>query len=97
MSMMNANGLPAIMTGGIYDDVIKAAGGVNSFAGRTEDTTRTLNKEQLATAQVDVLVVGAFTPNEEPAAEAERLFGREARRPSARPWPARRRSGRAAS
>ncbi|MEV0406240.1 ABC transporter substrate-binding protein [Actinoallomurus sp. NPDC050550] len=74
MSMMNANGLPAIMTGGIYDDVIKAAGGANSFAGRSEDTTRTLDKEQLATAQVDVLVVGAFTPTEKPAEEAERLF-----------------------
>lgn len=54
-SMMNANGLPAVMTGGIYDDVIKAAGGVNSFAGNSKDTTRMLNKEQLATAQVDLL------------------------------------------
>ncbi|WP_206641367.1 hypothetical protein [Nonomuraea polychroma] len=34
MAMMNANGLPAVMTGGIYDDVIKAAGGVNAFAGQ---------------------------------------------------------------
>ncbi|GAA4603447.1 hypothetical protein GCM10023195_11410 [Actinoallomurus liliacearum] len=74
MSMMNANGLPAVMTGGIYDDVIKAAGGQNSFAGRGEDTTRTLNAEQLAAAQVDVLVVGVFTPDEKPAEEARRLF-----------------------
>ncbi|MGN9845216.1 ABC transporter substrate-binding protein [Nonomuraea sp. H19] len=74
MAMMNANGLPAVMTGGIYDDVIKAAGGVNAFAGQTSDATRTLNKEQLATAQVDVLVVGLFTPQENGEAEAAKLF-----------------------
>ncbi|GGT74947.1 hypothetical protein GCM10010177_36290 [Actinomadura citrea] len=74
MSMMNANGLPAVMTGGVYDDVIKAAGGVNAFSGRGEDATRTLNKEQLATAQVDVLVVGLFTPEEKGDAEAAKLF-----------------------
>lgn len=74
MAMMNANGLPAVMTGGIYDDVIKTAGGANSFAGQTADMTRTLNKEQLASAQVDVLVVGLFQPGEDPAAEAKKLF-----------------------
>ncbi|REE96484.1 ABC transporter substrate-binding protein [Thermomonospora umbrina] len=74
MSMMNANGLPAVMTGGVYDDVIEAAGGVNAFAGRAEDATRSLNKEQLAAAQVDVLVVGRFTPGDAPEAEAAKLF-----------------------
>ncbi|GAA2296129.1 ABC transporter substrate-binding protein [Nonomuraea roseoviolacea subsp. roseoviolacea] len=74
MAMMNANGLPAVMTGGIYDDVIKAAGGVNAFAGQTADMTRTLNREQLATAQVDVLVVGLFTPDENAGREAAKLF-----------------------
>ncbi|NUW39386.1 ABC transporter substrate-binding protein [Nonomuraea rhodomycinica] len=74
MAMMNANGLPAVMTGGIYDDVIRAAGGVNAFAGQTADMTRTLNKEQLATAQVDVLVVGLFTPEEDAEREAAKLF-----------------------
>ncbi|NUP02491.1 MAG: ABC transporter substrate-binding protein [Nonomuraea sp.] len=74
MSMMNANGLPAVMTGGIYDDVIKAAGGVNAFAGLTSEATTTLNKEQLATAQVDVLVVGLFTPRENGEQEAAELF-----------------------
>ncbi|MEQ4723209.1 ABC transporter substrate-binding protein [Nonomuraea sp. B19D2] len=74
MSMMNANGLPAVMTGGIYDDVIKAAGGVNAFAGQTSDVTRTLNAEQLATAQVDVLVVGLFTPEENGDEAAAKLF-----------------------
>lgn len=74
MSMMNANGLPAIMTGGVYDDVIEAAGGVNAFAGQGEDATRTLNKEQLAAAQVDVLVIGLFTPGDKPEEEAAKLF-----------------------
>jgi iron complex transport system substrate-binding protein len=74
MSMMNENGLPAVMTGGIYDDVIKAAGGVNSFAGQGSDSTRTINAEQLAAADVDVLVVGAFTPQDRPEADAEELF-----------------------
>ncbi|WUH98773.1 ABC transporter substrate-binding protein [Spirillospora sp. NBC_00431] len=74
MAMMNANGLPAVMTGGVYDDVIRAAGGINVFSGRGEDATRTLNKEQLATAQVDVLVVGLFTPGENGGTEAARLF-----------------------
>ncbi|MFF4989346.1 ABC transporter substrate-binding protein [Streptosporangium saharense] len=74
MSMMNANGLPAVMTGGIYDDVIEAAGGVNVFAGQTADMTRTLNREQLAVAPVDVLVVGLFGPGEDGGREAARLF-----------------------
>ncbi|TDC92499.1 ABC transporter iron(III)/siderophore-binding protein [Nonomuraea deserti] len=74
MAMMNANGLPAVMTGGIYDDVVRAAGGVNAFAGQTSDMTRTLNKEQLATAQVDVLVVGLFTSGEKGDEEAAKIF-----------------------
>ncbi|POM23152.1 corrinoid ABC transporter substrate-binding protein [Actinomadura rubteroloni] len=74
MAMMNANGLPAVMTGGIYDDVIRAAGGVNAFAGQGENLTRTLSREQLAAAQVDVLVVGLFTPQEKGDAEAAKLF-----------------------
>lgn len=74
MSMMNANGLPAVMTGRVTDDVIEAAGGVNAFAGRSRDMTSTLSKEQLAAAQVDVLAVGAFEAREDPAAEARKLF-----------------------
>lgn len=74
MAMMNANGLPAVMTGRITDDVLRAAGGVNAFAGRDRDATNTLNKEQLASAQVDVLVVGVFSAKEDPAAEARALF-----------------------
>ncbi|TDD90128.1 ABC transporter substrate-binding protein [Actinomadura rubrisoli] len=74
MSMMNAAGLPAVMTGRITDEVIAAAGGVNAFAGRSRDVTSTLTKEQLATARVDVVAVGAFTPSEDPAAQARTLF-----------------------
>ena len=74
MSMMNENGLPAVMTGGIYDDVIRAAGGVNTFAGQSSDSTRTINAEQLAAADVDVLVVGAFTPHEKAEVEAADLM-----------------------
>ncbi|MBT2214197.1 ABC transporter substrate-binding protein [Actinomadura sp. NEAU-AAG7] len=74
MSMMNASGLPAVMTGRITDEVISAAGGVNAFAGRSRDVTSTLTKEQLAVADVDVVAVGVFTPSEKPAEEAKRLF-----------------------
>ncbi|MFI7536521.1 ABC transporter substrate-binding protein [Streptosporangium sp. NPDC049376] len=84
MSMMNANGLPAVMTGGIYDDVIRAAGGVNVFAGQTADMTRTLNREQLAVAPVDVLVVGLFGPREDGEREAARLFAAYPQWPASR-------------
>lgn len=74
MAMMNAHGLPAVWTGGVADQVLKAAGGVNAFAGLAPEAVSSINKEQLATAQVDVLVVGAFQPTEDPAAEARKLF-----------------------
>jgi iron complex transport system substrate-binding protein len=74
MAMMNSNGLPAVLAGGIYDGVLAAAGGVNAFAGAGADFTRTINAEQLATADVDLLVLGAFTPEEKPAEDAQRLF-----------------------
>ncbi|WP_433227212.1 ABC transporter substrate-binding protein [Actinomadura formosensis] len=74
MSAMNANGLPAVWTGRVADQVVRAAGGVNAFEGRSPDAVNTINKEQLAAAQVDVLVVGVFQPNEDPAAAARGLF-----------------------
>jgi len=73
MSMMNANGLPAVMSGGIFDDVLHRAGAVNSFAGDT-GVTASLSQEQLAAADVDLLVVGGFTPGEDLDAEAQALF-----------------------
>ncbi len=74
MSMMNSAGLPAVLTGGIYDRVLNAAGTVPSFTDVGADFTSTLNAEQLAAAEVDLLVLGAFTPNERPAEDAARLF-----------------------
>jgi iron complex transport system substrate-binding protein len=74
MSMMNANNLPAVFTGGLYDRLLAAAGGVNTFPGKDQDFTRTINAEQLTVADVDLLVLGSFTPSENPAADAQRIF-----------------------
>lgn len=74
MSMMNTNNLPAVFTGGLYDRVLAAAGGQNSFAGKDQTFAATISAEQLASAQVDLLVVGSFTPNEKPAEDAQRIF-----------------------
>ncbi|MFC5745387.1 ABC transporter substrate-binding protein [Actinomadura rugatobispora] len=74
MSMMNAGGLPAVWTGRVADEVVRAAGGTNAFEGLAPEAVSTINKEQLAAAQVDVLVVGLFQPAENAAAEARKLF-----------------------
>jgi iron complex transport system substrate-binding protein len=74
MSAMNAGGLPAVWTGRVADEVVRAAGGTNAFEGLAPEAVSTINKEQLAAAQVDVLVVGLFTPAENAAAEARKLF-----------------------
>jgi iron complex transport system substrate-binding protein len=76
MSMMNANGLPGVFAGGIYDDVIRRAGGVNAFEGGSLRSAANLNEEHLASADVEVLLVGQFRPDEDPEAEAHRLFAR---------------------
>ncbi len=73
MAMMNANGLPAVMSGGIFDDVLERSGTVNAFAGDTE-VTASLSQEQLAAADVDLLVVGGFTPDEDLDDAAQALF-----------------------
>ena len=74
MTMMNADGLPAVWTGRVADEVVRAAGGVNAFEGLAPEAVATINKEQLAAARVDVLVVGLFSSDEDPAAEARALF-----------------------
>lgn len=74
MSVMNANGLPAVFSGTIYDSVARAAGGEPSFPDGGWDLTGNLSAEQLAAAQVDVLVVGAYRPGEDLDAEAAKLF-----------------------
>ena len=74
MSMMNNNGLPAVFGGGIYDDIIERAGGVNAFAGRSTAELSEINAEALASADVDVLVIGMFQPDEDGELLAEDLF-----------------------
>lgn len=78
MSVMSANKLPAVFSGGVYDDVIDAAGGVNAFPSDkpNPDLTSTLNAEALAAADVDVLVIGLTDPSEKgkEGQFAEQLF-----------------------
>jgi iron complex transport system substrate-binding protein len=74
MAMMNAHGLPAVMSGGIYDDVVRASGGQNTFEGKGPAFTSSVSSEQLAAAQVDCVVIGRYTPGGDPAEEAAKLF-----------------------
>ncbi|MFK0244170.1 ABC transporter substrate-binding protein [Amycolatopsis azurea] len=74
MSMMNNNGLPAVFGGGIADDIVTRAGGVNPFAGKTNTQLAEINAEALASARVDVLVVGLFQPGEKADVMAQDLF-----------------------
>lgn len=74
MSMMNNNGLPAVFGGGIYDDIIERAGGKNAFAGKNTTELAEINAEALASANVDVLVIGLFQPNEDDTLLAADLF-----------------------
>lgn len=76
MSAMNAAGLPAVMSGSIYDAVVRAAGGEPSFPGGGTELTSSLSAERLAAADVDVLVVGGFRPGEDLDAQARELFTR---------------------
>jgi iron complex transport system substrate-binding protein len=74
MAMMNNNGLPAIFGGGIHDDIITRAGGVNPFAGKDFAELAEINAEALASADVDVLVIGMFQPDEDADLLADDLF-----------------------
>jgi iron complex transport system substrate-binding protein len=74
MSMMNSNGLPAVFGGGIYDDIIAKAGATNPFAGKTNAELAEINAEALASAKVDVLVIGLFQPTENAELLAGDLF-----------------------
>lgn len=80
MASMSAGGLPAVFSGGVYDDIIEKAGGENSFPsdGPDPDLTSTLSPEALASAEVDVLVVGLTDPSEEPEVKrlADQLFAK---------------------
>ena len=81
MAMMSASSLPAVFSGGVYDDIIRAAGGVNSFpSGKPNpELTSNLSPEALAAGQVDVLVIGLTDQSEagERAKQyAEQLFAK---------------------
>lgn len=80
MAMMSANNLPAVFSGGVYDDIIKAAGGENAFPSDkpNPELTSNLSAESLASADVDVLVIGLFDPSEKGKVKqlADRLFKR---------------------
>jgi iron complex transport system substrate-binding protein len=74
MAMMNNNGLPAVFGGGIFDDIVERAGGVNPFGGKDATELAEINAEALAAADVDVLVIGLFQPDEDGVLLAEDLF-----------------------
>lgn len=76
MAMMNSNGLPAVFGGGIYDDILTRAGAVNPFAGRTTAELAEINAEALASAKVDLLVVGLFQEKEKADVLAQELFAK---------------------
>ncbi len=75
MSMMRADGSPAVFAGPLYDSIIEAAGGVNAFDGFADFAdSATINAEALAAADVDLLVVGLFMPGEDPDEYAAQIF-----------------------
>ena len=74
MSMMTSTGVPAVFAGGVYDDIVKRAGGVNAFAGKDNAALRDINTEALSAAKVDVLATGTFTPQEKPEVEAAKIL-----------------------
>ncbi|CAL9367444.1 hypothetical protein SUDANB171_00792 [Streptomyces sp. enrichment culture] len=76
MAMMNNNGLPAVFAGGLFDDIVERAGAVNVFAGSSGPELADINIEALATADVDVLVIGLFEADEDGDAYARDLFER---------------------
>ncbi|MCM6772501.1 ABC transporter substrate-binding protein [Nocardia sp. CDC159] len=84
MSAMNSNGLPAVFGGGIYDDIIAKAGGRNAFAGKTSDELAQINAEALASAPVDLVVIGRYRPDEDADRMASELFARFPAWPAAR-------------
>ncbi|PPG28601.1 ABC transporter iron(III)/siderophore-binding protein [Pseudoclavibacter sp. RFBG4] len=74
MSMMTPNGMPAVFLGGIFDDVLTRAGVGGALDGGGLDFTSSIDAEQLAAADVDILVVGGFMRDEDLDAEAAALF-----------------------
>ncbi|MFC8848026.1 MULTISPECIES: ABC transporter substrate-binding protein [unclassified Micromonospora] len=84
MAAMSTSGLPAVFGGGIFDDIITRAGGVNAFAGATDKQLSEINAEAMAAANVDVLVIGLYAKGEDPKALAEKLFAQFPQWPAAK-------------
>ncbi|MFI1708541.1 ABC transporter substrate-binding protein [Streptomyces griseoruber] len=78
MAMMSTNNLPAVFSGGVHDDIIEAAGGENAFPSDqpNPELTSNLSAEALASADVDVLVIGLSDPSEKGEVQqlADQLF-----------------------
>ena len=73
---MTTTGAPAVFVGSIFDSIIDAAGGVNSFKGTSVEAAAQINVEALAAAKVDVLVIGLFQANEKADVYAKDLFSK---------------------
>lgn len=75
MGMMMGSDVPSVFAGPLMDSVIEAAGGVNSFDGfKTFNDSMSINAEALSAADVDVLVIGLYLPDDDPDTFAEALF-----------------------
>ncbi|MDG4827456.1 ABC transporter substrate-binding protein [Asanoa sp. WMMD1127] len=66
--------VPTVFGGGIFDDIVNRAGGVNAFGGRSDQELAAINVEALAAADVDVLVIGLYQPDDDAKKYAEQLF-----------------------
>lgn len=80
---MNSNGLPAVMTGKLYDDILAAAGARNVFAGADTRMTSKLNAEQFAAADVELLALGRFKADDDAKTLAGQLFSQYPQWPAA--------------
>jgi iron complex transport system substrate-binding protein len=76
MAATDHTGLPAVFAGPLYDSIIETAGGINAFAGRDVASAARISAEELATTDVDVLVVGRSFDGDDPSAMARVLFDR---------------------
>lgn len=84
MTMMTTTGAPAVLGGGIFDDIINRAGGVDAFSGLSDQQLAGINVEALAAADVDVLVVGLYQPDDDAQKYAARLFAQFPQWPASR-------------
>lgn len=75
MGTMMGLDVPSVFAGPLMDSIIEAAGGVNSFDGfKTVNDSMSINAEALSAADVDVLVIGVYLPDDDPAKFADALF-----------------------